>query len=72
MNVWDALEDRQAEAVSMTMRSTLMIAIDERVKRRGATQVEAARRFGVTQPRLNDLMSGQIQNFSLDALRPPG
>ncbi len=67
-NVWDALEDTQAEAASMTMRSNLMIAIEERVKSWDVTQTEAAGRLGVTQPRLNDLMRGKIQNFSLDAL----
>jgi predicted XRE-type DNA-binding protein len=30
------------------------------------TQTEAARRLGVTQPLLNDLLRGRIQNFSLD------
>ena len=29
---------------------------------------EAARRLGVTQPRLNDLLRGRIDKFSLDAL----
>jgi len=28
----------------------------------------AARRLGVTQPRLNNLLRGRVQNFSLDAL----
>ncbi|MDZ7854575.1 MAG: XRE family transcriptional regulator, partial [Halomonas sp.] len=32
------------------------------------TQKEAARRLGITQPRLNDLLSGRINKFSLDAL----
>ena len=32
------------------------------------TQAEAARRLGITQPRLNDLLRGRITNFSLDAL----
>lgn len=35
---------------------------------RGTTQREAAKQFGVTQPRLNDLMRGKIGTFSLDAL----
>ena len=29
---------------------------------------EAARKFGVTQPRINDLLRGKIDKFSLDAL----
>ena len=32
------------------------------------TQAAAARRMEVTQPRLNDLLRGRINNFSLDAL----
>jgi predicted XRE-type DNA-binding protein len=67
-NVWDALEDTQAEAASMTLRSNVLIAIEQRVRGWNVTQTEAARRLGVTQPRLNDLLRGRIQNFSLDAL----
>ena len=67
-NVWDALEDTQPEAASMTMRSRLLIAIEQNVRAWSVTQTEAASRLGVTQPRLNDLLRGRIQNFSLDAL----
>lgn len=67
-NVWDALEDTQTEAASMTMRSNLLIAIEQRVRSWNVTQAEAAGRLGVTQPRLNDLLRGRIQNFSLEAL----
>jgi predicted XRE-type DNA-binding protein len=38
------------------------------VKRQGWTQTEAARRCGVTQTRMNDLLRGSISRFSLDAL----
>jgi predicted XRE-type DNA-binding protein len=31
-------------------------------------QARAARRLGITQPRLNDLLHGKINKFSLDAL----
>ena len=34
----------------------------------GLTQAEAARRLGVTQPRLNDLLRDRVARFSLDAL----
>ena len=67
-NVWDALENSPAEAVSMIMRSNLLIAIEQRVRSWQVTQAEAARRLGITQPRLNDLLRGRITNFSLDAL----
>lgn len=67
-NVWDALEDSPAEAVNMTMRSRLLIAIEEKVRGWDVTQAEAARRLGISQPRLNDLLRGKIANFSLDTL----
>ncbi|MGH6955281.1 MAG: helix-turn-helix domain-containing protein [Caulobacteraceae bacterium] len=67
-NVWEALEDTPAEAASMTMRSTLLIAIDQRVRSWNLTQIDAARRLGVTQPRLSDLLRGKIDKFSLDTL----
>jgi predicted XRE-type DNA-binding protein len=67
-NVWDALEDTQAEAANMTMRSNLLIAIEQKVRGWNITQIEAARRLGITQPRLNDLLRGRVQNFSLDTL----
>lgn len=33
-----------------------------------SSQAEAAKKLGVTQPRLNDLLRGKIDKFSLDAL----
>ncbi|RWX77290.1 XRE family transcriptional regulator [Neorhizobium lilium] len=68
VNVWDALEDTQTEAANMSMRSALLIAIEQKVRSWNLTQVEAAGRLGITQPRLNDLLRGRISNFSLDAL----
>jgi predicted XRE-type DNA-binding protein len=67
-NVWDALADTPAEAASMSLRSRLMIAMDQHVRSWNITQAEAARRLGVTQPRLNDLLRGRIDKFSLDTL----
>jgi len=67
-NVWDALSDTSAEAASMTMRSELMIAVDQRVRSWNVTQAMAARRLEITQPRLNDLLRGKIDKFSLDTL----
>lgn len=67
-SVWDALADTTDEAASMTMRSDLMIALQQKVRGWNLTQTEAARRLGVTQPRLNDLLRSKIDKFSLDAL----
>jgi predicted XRE-type DNA-binding protein len=67
-NVWDALADTPEEAANLTLRSDLMIQIETIVKENGWTQAEAAKRCGVTQPRINDLLRGRISRFSLDAL----
>ena len=64
-NVWDALGDTPEAAASMTMRSDLLIALTERVKGWKITQAEAAKRLDITQPRLNDLVRGRINNFVL-------
>lgn len=67
-NVWDALEDSPADAAHMAMRSNLLIAIEQEVRSWNVTQTEAAKRLGLTQPRLNDLLKGKITKFSLDTL----
>jgi predicted XRE-type DNA-binding protein len=67
-NVWDALEDAPAQAANMAMRSYLLIVLRQRIGTWKITQVQAARRLQVTQPRLNDLLRGRISKFSLDAL----
>lgn len=67
-SVWDALEDTAAEAANMRARSALMIAVRKKIEGWKISQTEAARRLGLTQPRLNDLMRGRVDKFSLDAL----
>jgi predicted XRE-type DNA-binding protein len=67
-SVWDALTDNAEEAANLTVRSDLMIAISDAVERWKLTQAEAARRLGITQPRLNKLLNGKIDQFSLDML----
>ena len=54
------------EAENLLLRAELMSRISEMA--RGTSQRQAARKFGVSQPRLNDLMRGKIDKFSLDAL----
>jgi len=67
-SVWDAIEDTPQLAASMRARSELVIELAELIKKRGMTQSDAARLFGVTQPRVSDLMRGKIELFSLDTL----
>jgi predicted XRE-type DNA-binding protein len=67
-SVWDALEEQAEAAINMRLRSELAIAVRGTVEGWHATQAQAARRLGVTQPRLNDLLRGRLDRFSLDAL----
>ncbi len=67
-SVWDAIEPTPSEAASMKARSEMMIAIQETVASWNVTQTAAAKRLGLTQPRMNDLLRGRINKFSLDKL----
>ncbi len=67
-NVWDAIEDTPEEAENMKLRSVLMTALKNHLTRMEMSQAQAAKLFGVTQPRVSDLMRGKINLFGLDAL----
>jgi predicted XRE-type DNA-binding protein len=65
-NIFTDLGFPTAEAESLMLRSQLMSEVREMA--RGMTRAKAAKCFGITQPRLNDLLRGRIDGFSLDAL----
>jgi predicted XRE-type DNA-binding protein len=65
-NVFEDLGFAPGEAENLQLRAQLMSKI--RAEVRDTTQAQAAKRFGVSQPRINDLLRGKIEKFSLDAL----
>ena len=67
-NVWDAIEDTPEEAENLKLRSALMVALKAHLARSSLTQGQIAKLFGVTQPRVSDLLRGKINVFGLDAL----
>jgi len=67
-SVWDAIEASPEQAANMKARAELMIALRKTVEGWKVSQAMAAKRLGLTQPRLNDLLRGRINKFSLDAL----
>ena len=67
-SVWDAIEDTPAAAENMKLRSTLMMALKAHIAGAALSQSQAAKLFGITQPRVSDLVRGKIDLFSLDAL----
>lgn len=66
--VWDALADSPEDAINLRLRAELMEKIADLIAENGWTQVEAAERCGVSQPRINDLLRGRVSKYSLDAL----
>jgi predicted XRE-type DNA-binding protein len=66
--VWDAIEDTPEQAENMKLRSALMRALKDHIGGEGLSQSQAAKVFGVTQPRVSDLMRGKIDLFGLDTL----
>lgn len=67
-SVWDAIEDSPDTAEGMKARAEVMRALQKAIRGWKLSQSESARQLGITQPRLNDLLRGKIDKFSLDAL----
>jgi len=67
-NVFIDLGFDAAEAKVLALRAEVMIRMEQLLKAQGWTQAEAARRLGITQPRVSRLIKGQWQDFSLDML----
>jgi predicted XRE-type DNA-binding protein len=67
-NVFKDLGFPTEEATNLKLRSDLMIRLSKLIAARGLTQAQAATLFGVTQPRISDLVRGKIDRFSIDTL----
>lgn len=67
-NVFLDLGFSSAESKHLAMRSELMIRLSRVIEDRGLTQAQAAILFGVSQPRVSDLVTGKIDRFSIDTL----
>ena len=67
-NVFRDLGFKEGDAQNLLLRTDLMIAIQRSIGKTGLSQTEAAKKLGVTQPRLSDLYRHRTRRFSLDAL----
>ena len=67
-NVFIDLGFDPAEARVMALRVELMVRLRERLTEEGLTQREAAKRLGITQPRVSSLLKGGWRDFSVDML----
>ena len=67
-NVFVDLGFDEAEAQVMALRAEVMLRMEQYLKKQGWTQAEAAKRLGITQPRVSRLTKGRWEDFSLDML----
>ena len=67
-NIFSDLGFDDEEAENLLIRSRLMTGIERHITKSGLTQAQAAKLFGVTQPRMSDLRRGKIHLFSVDTL----
>jgi predicted XRE-type DNA-binding protein len=67
-NVFLDLGFDEAEARVLLMRTDLMIEMEKHIAAQGWTQAEAAKRMGISQPRVSKLKKKAWDEFSLDML----
>lgn len=67
-NVFRDLGFPEAEAQNLLLRGDLVIHIRKVIDKLGITQAEGAKRAGITQPRMNDLIKNRTHKFTLDSL----
>ena len=67
-NVFRDLGFSKEESENLRIRSELMARLTRLIEDRGLTQAEAAKIFGVSQPRVSDLVRGKMDLFSIDML----
>jgi predicted XRE-type DNA-binding protein len=67
-NVFRDLGFGTQEVEILRIRSHLMVTLGDVINDRQLTQAQAAALFGVSQPRVSDLVRGKIDRFSIDTL----
>jgi predicted XRE-type DNA-binding protein len=67
-NIFADLGFPAEEAENLKIRSSLMIVISDIIESRRLKQNQAAKLFGVAQPRISDLVRGKIEVFTIDSL----
>src|ERR1035441_10703595 len=67
-DVFSDLGFNAAEAENLRIRSAMMRALVAFIRKNELTQARAAKVFGISQPRISDLIRGKIHLFSIDNL----
>ena len=67
-NIFEDLGFEKEEAINLKIRADLMLDLRNFILAKKWTQAEAAIFFGETQPRISNLMNGDIDRFAIDKL----
>lgn len=67
-NIFEDLGFDKKEAANLKIRADLMLDLQKFIQSQNWTQAEAAVFFGETQPRISNLMNGDIDRFGIDKL----
>jgi predicted XRE-type DNA-binding protein len=67
-DVFSDLGFNAAEAENLRIRSAMMRALVAFIRKNELTQARGAKVFGISQPRISDLIRGKIHLFSIDNL----
>lgn len=67
-NIFEDLGFDKSEAANLRIRADLMLALKEYIQLQEWTQEQAAEFFEETQPRISNLINGEISRFSVDKL----
>lgn len=67
-NVFDIITDSKEKAAILNIKSKLVMLIVQNIRDNNWTQAQVADKVGITQPRVSNLMQGQLSKFSVDTL----
>lgn len=67
-NIFEDLGFDKAEAANLLLRAELMVMVKKYIEKNKLTQSQAAKKMKVDQPRINKLLKGKINLFTIDML----
>ncbi len=67
-NVFRGLGFSEQKSAELLLKSNLLQALQETIRKRGWKQVEAATQLGIDQAKVSKLLAGQMAGFSVERL----
>lgn len=67
-NLYELFSEDPVEFNLQALKAKLAIALVELIRAKQWTQVTAAQKLQITQPRMSNLVRGKLEKFSIDAL----